>query len=230
MGPLTFTDNGPPTTDNYLLPPFHPDRADLLGDRQELNSATANTAITTQVSTPDSPIHTHHATLQTNLSRLVDARDVAAPCGTFMVAESTSRSSSHTYCLQMNSVLTSATRFSTDSFMSLIRILHFELLGFLCALAAVVLFQIATRRINLDGLITHKDGSYQVSPERIQLLLATIAASATYFSQVVTSTSGNLPDISSQWLYLFAGSSGIYVAGKAWVTYKITKIGLGGSS
>jgi hypothetical protein len=114
--------------------------------------------------------------------------------------------------------------------MSLIRILHFELLGFLCALAAVVLFQLATGRINLNGLVTQKDGSYQVSPERIQLLLATIAASATYFSQVVTSTTGNLPDVSSQWLYLFGGSSGIYVAGKAWVTYKITKTGLGGSS
>jgi hypothetical protein len=103
--------------------------------------------------------------------------------------------------------------------MSLIRILHFELLGFLYLLVAVVVFQIATRRINLEGLITHKDGSDQVSPERVQLLLATIAASAAYFGQAVSSTSGKLPDVSPQWLYLFGGSSGIYVAGKAWVTY-----------
>lgn len=111
--------------------------------------------------------------------------------------------------------------------MSLIRILHFELLGFLYALAGIVLFQIATRRINLDGLITRKNGSDQVSPERIQLLLATIAASATYFSQVAANTSGKLPDVSPQMLYLFGGSSGIYVAGKAWTTFK--KAGLGGS-
>jgi len=113
--------------------------------------------------------------------------------------------------------------------MSLLRLLHFEALGFLYLLAAVVLFQIATRRINLGGLITQKDGSDQVSPERIQLLLATLAASATYFGQVATNTSGTLPDVSPQWLYLFGGSSGIYVAGKAWVTYNIKKRGLGGS-
>ncbi|MGB8771995.1 MAG: hypothetical protein WCC92_20450 [Candidatus Korobacteraceae bacterium] len=107
--------------------------------------------------------------------------------------------------------------------MSLIRILHFELLGFLYLLAAVVFFQIATRRINLQGLITHKDGSNQVSPERIQLLLATIAASATYFGQVASSTSGKMPDISPQWLYVFGGSSGIYAVGKAWVTYNLKK-------
>ena len=107
--------------------------------------------------------------------------------------------------------------------MSLVQILHYEILGFLYALAAVVLYQIATRRINVDGLITHKDGSDQVSPERIQLLLATIAASATYFSQVAASTSGTLPDINPQWLYLMGGSSGIYVAGKAWTFYNLSK-------
>ena len=107
--------------------------------------------------------------------------------------------------------------------MSLTRILHFELLGFLYALAGVILFQIATGQINMDGLITHKDGSYQVSPARIQLLLATIAASATYFSQVAASTSGTMPDVSPQWLYLMGGSSGIYVAGKAWTFYSLSK-------
>jgi hypothetical protein len=104
---------------------------------------------------------------------------------------------------------------------SLIRILHFELLGFLYVLAATVLFQILTRRINLGGLVTHKDGSDQVSPERIQLLLATIAASATYFGQIAISTSMRLPDVSPQWLYVFGGSSGIYIVRKAWVTYNV---------
>lgn len=107
--------------------------------------------------------------------------------------------------------------------MTLTRLLHFELLGFLYALAAVVLFQMATRRINLDGLITHKDGTYQVSPERLQLLLATIAASATYFTQVATNTSGTMPDVGPQWLYLMGGSSGIYAAGKAWAFYNLSK-------
>jgi hypothetical protein len=107
--------------------------------------------------------------------------------------------------------------------MSPIRVLHFELLGFLYVLAAVVLFQIVTRQINLAGLVTHKDRSDRVSPERIQLLLATIAMSVSYFGEVASNTSGKLPDISPQWLYLFSGSSGIYIAGKAWVTYNIKK-------
>ncbi len=107
--------------------------------------------------------------------------------------------------------------------MTLTRILHFELLGFLWVLAGVVLFQIATGRINMNGLITHKDGTAQVSPARIQLLLATIAASATYFSQVAANTTGTMPDVSQQWLYLMGGSSGIYVAGKAWSFYNHSK-------
>jgi len=107
--------------------------------------------------------------------------------------------------------------------MSLTRVLHFEVLGFLYALIAVVLYQIATRRINLEGLISHKDGRTAVSPERLQLLLATLAASATYFTQVASNTTGIMPDVSNQWLYLFGGSSGIYVAGKAWAFYNIKK-------
>jgi hypothetical protein len=110
------------------------------------------------------------------------------------------------------------------------RVLHFELLGFLYVLAAVVLFKILTGQINMEGLITHKDGTGRVSPERIQLLLATIAASATYLSEAFSSTNGSLPDVSPQWLYLLGGSSGIYVAGKAWATHNLKKAGLGGSS
>ena len=113
--------------------------------------------------------------------------------------------------------------FSETHFMLLTRILHFELLGFLWVLAGVVVYQIATRQINMDGLITHKDGSDQVSPARIQLLLATLAASATYFSQVAANTSGTMPDVNPQWLYLMGGSSGIYVAGKAWTFYNLSK-------
>jgi len=113
--------------------------------------------------------------------------------------------------------------------MSLSRVLDVEVLGFLYLLAAVVFVQILTRRINTGGLIKQKNQSKRVSPERIQLLLATIAASATYFSQVRSSTSGTLPDISPQWLYVFGGSSGIYVAGKALTTYISKKVGSGGS-
>ena len=110
--------------------------------------------------------------------------------------------------------------------MSITRILHFELLGFLYALAALVVYQMLTGRINVTGLLSRKDAGQkdktkpsQTSPERIQLLLATIAASATYLGEAVRNTSGTMPDISNTWLYLMSGSSGIYALRKAWTTW-----------
>jgi hypothetical protein len=100
--------------------------------------------------------------------------------------------------------------------MTIARILHFELLGFLYALGGVVLYQMLTGRIKLTGLFSQKNNTGQTSPERVQLLLATIAASASYLGEVARTTSGNLPDVSTNWLYVFGGSSGIYIAGKAW--------------
>jgi hypothetical protein len=113
--------------------------------------------------------------------------------------------------------------------MPITRILHFELLAFLYGLAAIVAFQMLTGRINLKGLFQQKDGSEQTSPERIQLLLATIAAASNYLGEVAKSTSGTLPDVSNNWLYLMGGSSGIYAVGKAWKTWT-SRNKLGGKS
>lgn len=108
--------------------------------------------------------------------------------------------------------------------MSIISILHFEGLGFLYAAMVMVGYKMLTGRINLKGLLSQKGSSdpNQTSPERIQLLLATIAASTRYLGEVTQSTSGNLADISNDWLYLMAGSSGVYVLRKAWTTWKET--------
>ncbi len=99
--------------------------------------------------------------------------------------------------------------------MPITRILHLELLGFLYGLAAIVAFQMLTGRINLKGLFQQKDGSAQTSPERIQLLLATIAAAANYLGEVAKSSTGTMPDVSNNWLYLMGGSSGIYAVAKS---------------
>lgn len=94
-------------------------------------------------------------------------------------------------------------------------ILHFEAWGFLCLLGVLVVYRLLTRQINLNGLFSRKDGSNSTSPERIQLLAATLAMSANYLASVVHGTGSGMPDVPPQWLYLFGGSSGIYVAGKA---------------
>ena len=113
--------------------------------------------------------------------------------------------------------------------MSPARILGYELLGFVYVLAAVVLFQLLTGRINLKGLIFAKDGSGQVSAARVQLLAITIATCIRYVGDVATTTQPALPDVDKSWLYLMGGSSGIYMARKAWTHLrKGNKIKLGG--
>jgi hypothetical protein len=103
--------------------------------------------------------------------------------------------------------------------MPITRVLNFELMGFLYGLAAIVLYQMLTGQINVTGLISRKDGSNQTSPERIQLLLATLAASATYLGEVAKNTSATMPDIGHSWIYVMGGSSTIYALRKAWSTW-----------
>ena len=103
--------------------------------------------------------------------------------------------------------------------MSLAQILHYEVMGFLYLLVAVVAYQILTGRIKLQGLLDQKEGSGATSPERVQLLLATMAAAARYLSELPKATGGKLPEISNQWLYLMGGSSALYVLRKGWVTW-----------
>jgi hypothetical protein len=93
------------------------------------------------------------------------------------------------------------------------------MLIFLYSLMAIVGYRMFTGQINTAGLLQRKDGSGQTSPERIQLLLATIAAAASYLGHITGSPGGNLPDVSNNWLYLMGGSSGIYALRKAWTTF-----------
>ena len=105
--------------------------------------------------------------------------------------------------------------------MSIVRILHIEAMIFLYGLAATVVYQMLTGAINVSGLLSqkHKPGQPETSPERVQLLLATLAAASSYIGQVAHSSGATLPDVSNQWLYLMGGSSGLYALRKAWTTW-----------
>ncbi|HXY49392.1 MAG TPA: hypothetical protein VEI01_08075 [Terriglobales bacterium] len=105
----------------------------------------------------------------------------------------------------------------------LIRLLHLEALGILYGLVAAVVYQMFTGQINLHGLLLHKDGSGRVSPERIQLLVATIAEIARFLGAIGTTQNSVMPDINTGWLYLLGGSSSVYVMGKAWKTWKANR-------
>ena len=104
-------------------------------------------------------------------------------------------------------------------------ILEIEGWGFLGVLAAIVMYRLLTRQINLSGLLQRKNGADVLSPERVQLLIATLAVSGKYLSEVFQSAgSDKLPDIDEQWLYALGGSSAIYVLGKALTTFR-TRLG-----
>ena len=104
----------------------------------------------------------------------------------------------------------------------LLQVVRWEVSLFLLALAGIVAFQLLTGRINTNKLISAKAGSSKgnVSPERIQLLLTTLAAAAFYVMQVANSPkSGQLPDVPTTWPAAIGGSNLIYLAGKAYARF-----------
>ena len=87
------------------------------------------------------------------------------------------------------------------------------------AIAGVIFVEMLVGGINtwhlLHGL--RKDGTYYVSPERVQLLIATLAVGMTYLANAVaTADSGKLPDVPKWWLAGLGSSQSIYLGGKAW--------------
>ena len=107
--------------------------------------------------------------------------------------------------------------------MPLAGILHLEVRIFLVLLGGIVAFQLLTGRISIRNLLRQKVGSKAPSPERIQLLMATILLSFRYLSSVAHASPDSLPPISPEWLYVFGGSSAIYAAGKAIKTFRLPK-------
>jgi hypothetical protein len=99
--------------------------------------------------------------------------------------------------------------------MTVARLACDELLCFVCALAAVLAWRMLTGAMQLRGLLRRKVGQGEVSPERVQLLVATVAVSARYLGAVLQSRDGSMPDLEPGWLYVFAGSSGVYAVLKA---------------
>jgi hypothetical protein len=93
-------------------------------------------------------------------------------------------------------------------------------MGFLVLLAIILVSRMLTGGISLNGLLGRKDGTSNVSPERVQLLIATLALSAKYVGQVAHATGNALPPVSQQWLYVFGASSGIYASVKAVTLWK----------
>lgn len=101
------------------------------------------------------------------------------------------------------------------------KILEIEVWGFLGLLGAIMTYRLLTRQVNLSGLLLRKNGSGAPSPERVQLLLATLGVSGKFLSEVFRSPAGgNFPDIGPQWLYVLGSSSTVYALVKALTTFR----------
>ena len=81
---------------------------------------------------------------------------------------------------------------------------------FLLAMFAMVAVQILTGQMSTKGLLMKKEGDRSFSPERVQLLLATLAAAFEYLSQLLKDPT-HFPEVSQNWLLLFGGSHAFYL-------------------
>jgi hypothetical protein len=107
--------------------------------------------------------------------------------------------------------------------MSTSHILGLEASIFVYALAAIVASKLLNSTINMRGLLSDKSQPSRISPERVQLLLATISLSIQYVHVAATSPNGSFPKLGSGWLYLFGGSSSIYAVRKAVESRRVKK-------
>jgi len=87
--------------------------------------------------------------------------------------------------------------------------------AFVYALLFLVATKLLNSTINLQGLFADKLGSSRVRPERVQLLITTIAMSVQYLHGSLVSPDGATPKIEPGWFYLLGGSNTVYLIRKA---------------
>ena len=97
----------------------------------------------------------------------------------------------------------------------LIQLTCCEVLLFLAGFFVLVATQILTGQISTKGLLygTKGDGSQYLSPERVQLLLFTLALAFQYLAQVL-SHPGSFPVPPKSWIVVLGGSHLVYLSGK----------------
>lgn len=114
----------------------------------------------------------------------------------------------------------------------LTHLVKWEVLLFLLALTAAVTVQLLTGEINTRQLLygrisgrRRKEDQYYFSPERVQLLIFTLAAALHYVALVFTNSQpGRFPNVPATWPAILGGSNLVYLGGKAysrWLSRKI---------
>lgn len=98
---------------------------------------------------------------------------------------------------------------------TLMTVARWEVGLFMAALAAIVVYQIVTGRINTRGLLSDKgkNGVVSFSPARLQLLMFTLATAAYLLSQVMKLLA--FPEIDPNVLVILGGSHALYLGAKS---------------
>jgi hypothetical protein len=107
------------------------------------------------------------------------------------------------------------------SYSVLISFAKWQVLIVVFGFAVTIAWQLLTGRINTRYLLwgRRSDGSRYFSPERVQLLIATIAVAFQYFYTASQSSTGTMPDLPSGTLELLGLSNVVYLGGKAFTTF-----------
>jgi hypothetical protein len=97
----------------------------------------------------------------------------------------------------------------------LIQLTCCEVLLLLTGFFALVVLQLLTGEISTKGLLygTKGDGSQYLSPERVQLLLFTLALAFQYLAQVLSHPE-SFPVLPESWIVVMGGSHLVYLGGK----------------
>jgi len=102
--------------------------------------------------------------------------------------------------------------------MSVTDVLSVESRLFVYGLGLLLAMKLLTGRINLHGLLVDKAKPQNVSAERVQLLIVTIAVVTQFIRASASGGSG--PRLEPGWFYLFGGSTLVYTARKVLERYK----------
>jgi hypothetical protein len=96
-------------------------------------------------------------------------------------------------------------------------LIRWEGLGLLFALFGVVAIQTLTGQISTAGLLMKKEGDRSFSPERVQLLIATLASAFQYLTQLAKDPT-HFPQVPASWLLLFGGSHSLYLGRRLYLS------------
>ena len=100
----------------------------------------------------------------------------------------------------------------------LVELAKWEILVLLGGLAALITVGLLTRRINTHNLLRGRraDQTLYYSPERVQLLVATIGMALQYLLSASQSRTGEMPQLPDSAIVLLGLSNLVYLGAKGW--------------